>query len=303
MADHRVQRVGAAVHQHRGHPADRGPQQRAPPARRRCSRRPIPAPPGPARPRRARPGRVRTATATAAGRPRRRRRPAGRPSAGRCALNDVPPSATNVVAAVATAVHPGPRRRGGPLDGDTEHAERPEQCPGVQRPGAAGIGVGQPLQSRCAAAEQRHRVPATRIAEQHVGEVAGRDPRSPAPTCWRKHPGSVSQGGLLGFMRLGPPRAPDPGRRSAEPRRGAAARGERDHAAGVAWRRIRRAGKPGGQRQRVQASVQAGPHHRHLPRRGHPRHRRRSRADPRRGRQGARTGPVDEVKPVVLQRI
>ena len=108
-------------------------------------------------------------------------------------LNDVPPSATNVAAAVATAVHPGPRRRGGPLDGDTEHAERPEQRPGVQRPGPAGIGVGQPLQSRCAAAEQRHRVPATRIAEQHVGEVAGRDPRDPAPTCWRKHPGSVSQ--------------------------------------------------------------------------------------------------------------
>ena len=33
-----------------------------------------------------------------------------------------------------------------------EHTERPEQCPGVQRPGRAGIGVGQPLQSRCTAA-------------------------------------------------------------------------------------------------------------------------------------------------------
>jgi hypothetical protein len=36
-------------------------------------------------------------------------------------------------------------------------------------------------------------VPATRIAEQQIGEVAGRDPRGPAPTCRRKHPGSVSQ--------------------------------------------------------------------------------------------------------------
>ena len=108
-------------------------------------------------------------------------------------LNDVPPSATNVAAAVAAAVHPGPRRPARPLDGDTQHTERPEQRTGVQRTGAAGIGVGQPLQSRCAAAEQRDRVAATRIAEQQVGDVAGRDPRDPAPTCWRKHPGSVSQ--------------------------------------------------------------------------------------------------------------
>jgi hypothetical protein len=36
-------------------------------------------------------------------------------------------------------------------------------------------------------------VTATRIAEQQVGEVAGRDPRDSASTCWRKHPGSVSQ--------------------------------------------------------------------------------------------------------------
>jgi hypothetical protein len=36
-------------------------------------------------------------------------------------------------------------------------------------------------------------VAAARIPEQHVGEVAGRDPREPAPTCWRNHPGSVSQ--------------------------------------------------------------------------------------------------------------
>jgi hypothetical protein len=36
-------------------------------------------------------------------------------------------------------------------------------------------------------------VAARRIAEQHVGEVARRNPRNPAPTCWRNHPGSVSQ--------------------------------------------------------------------------------------------------------------
>jgi hypothetical protein len=36
-------------------------------------------------------------------------------------------------------------------------------------------------------------VTATRITEQQVSEVAGRDTREPAPTGWRKHPGSVSQ--------------------------------------------------------------------------------------------------------------
>ncbi len=68
----------------------------------------------------------------------------------------------------------------------------PSSAPACSAP-AAGVGVGQPLQSRCAAAEQRYRVPAPRVAEQQVGEVAGRDPRAAAPTCWRKHSGSVSQ--------------------------------------------------------------------------------------------------------------
>jgi len=63
----------------------------------------------------------------------------------------------------------------------------------MQHPGAAGVGIGQSFQSRCAAAEQRDRVAATWIAEKHVGEVAGRDSRDSAATCWHKHPGSVSQ--------------------------------------------------------------------------------------------------------------
>ena len=120
--------------------------------------------------------------------------------------SDVPPSATNVAAAVADR-HAG-RGVGRPLDGGAERAERTEQRAGVQHPRAAGIGVGQPLQSRCAAAEQRDRVAATRIAEQQIGDETRRDPRRSAATCWRKHPGSVSQSGLLDSMRLGPPRRP-----------------------------------------------------------------------------------------------
>ncbi len=108
-------------------------------------------------------------------------------------LNDVPPNATNVAAAVTAAVHPGPRRDCRPLDRDTQYTERPEQRTGVQRTRCTGIGVGQPFQSRCATAEQRDGVTATRIAEQQVGEVAGRDSRDSAPACGRKHPGSVSQ--------------------------------------------------------------------------------------------------------------
>jgi len=183
----------------RGTPAPRVPRLPRPTTlarrvRRRCSRRPIPVPPVPARPSPARPGRDASA--------QRRQQPPGA-----CHVSGVE-QAGHLVARAAqrrSAERDERRRRrghgrplrpappGGPLNGDAEHRECPEQAPGVQRPGPSGIGVGHPLQSRCAAAEQRHRVPATRIAEQHVGEVAGRDPHDPGPTCWRKHPGSVSQ--------------------------------------------------------------------------------------------------------------
>jgi uncharacterized protein (DUF2236 family) len=47
-----------------------------------------------------------------------------------------------------------------------------------------------------------------RVAEKHVSQPSRRDSGDAAPTSWRKHPGSVSQGGVLEFMRLGPPRHP-----------------------------------------------------------------------------------------------
>ena len=78
----------------------------------------------------------------------------------------------------------------------------------MKRTGAAGIGVCQPLQSRCAAAEQRHRMAAARVAEHQVGDIARREARDAAATCWAKHSGSVSQSGVLETMRLGPPRRP-----------------------------------------------------------------------------------------------
>jgi hypothetical protein len=36
-------------------------------------------------------------------------------------------------------------------------------------------------------------VAATRIAEQQIGKITGRNPRGTAPIRRRKHPGSVSQ--------------------------------------------------------------------------------------------------------------
>ena len=277
----------------RGRPAPRAPRRRRPttaarPAHRRCSRRPTPTPRGSARRRRAPTGRVRTATAAAGGRRRCHRTRAARPSASPVRRSDVPPSATNIAAAVAEAVPAGPAPRDGPLHGHTRHTERAEQRAGMQHPGASAVGVGQPLQSRCAAAEQRHRMATARVAEQQVGEPArprfrrrGRDdagantPAASHKWCTRIH-------------EAGPTATPDPGGRPAQPGGGAAARGERDHAAGLAGRRLRRAREPGGQRQRVQAPVQAGPHHRHLSGRRDDRHRRGPRADPPRGGQGAR---------------
>ena len=63
----------------------------------------------------------------------------------------------------------------------------------MYRAGAAGIGVCPLFKSRCRTAEQRDRVPAPRVAERRVGQIAGREPSDAAPTCLRKHPGSVSQ--------------------------------------------------------------------------------------------------------------
>jgi uncharacterized protein (DUF2236 family) len=46
------------------------------------------------------------------------------------------------------------------------------------------------------------------VAEHKVGKPSRRNSRDAAATTWRKHLGSVSQGGVLGLMRLGPPRHP-----------------------------------------------------------------------------------------------
>jgi hypothetical protein len=46
------------------------------------------------------------------------------------------------------------------------------------------------------------------VAEEQIGEPSRRDTRDATLTTWRKHPGSVSQGGVLEVMRLGPPRHP-----------------------------------------------------------------------------------------------
>ena len=59
----------------------------------------------------------------------------------------------------------------------------------------------------------------------------------------------------------------------------------------------------GGQRQCLQASVQAGPHHRHLPGGRDHRDRDRPPADPRRGGRCTPAGAVFVVEPGVLQRI
>lgn len=46
------------------------------------------------------------------------------------------------------------------------------------------------------------------IAQQQIGKEAEGDAGGPTVASARKHPGSVSQGGLLEVMRLGPPRRP-----------------------------------------------------------------------------------------------
>jgi uncharacterized protein (DUF2236 family) len=61
--------------------------------------------------------------------------------------------------------------------------------------------------------------------------------------------------------------------------------------------------KSGGQRQCLQASVQTGPHHRHLPGGGGHRDRIRPRADSRRRGHRTPAGSVDVVEPGVLQRV
>ncbi len=60
------------------------------------------------------------------------------------------------------------------LDQRAHRAESPEQGGGVHDTGAAGVGVAQPLESRCAAAEQRHRMTPAGVAEQQVGKPARR---------------------------------------------------------------------------------------------------------------------------------
>jgi uncharacterized protein (DUF2236 family) len=51
-------------------------------------------------------------------------------------------------------------------------------------------------------------MPAARIAQQQVGQETDGNTGGPTVASARKHPGSVSQGGLLEVMRLGPPRRP-----------------------------------------------------------------------------------------------
>ena len=223
----------------RGRPARRAPRRRrpttsAPPAHRRCSRRPIPAPRGSGPPRRAPRGRVRTATAAAAGRLRRRRPIRRAAIRSPVRASDVPPSATNTAAAVTAAVASRPRAPGRPLDGHAHHAERAQQHAAVHDPGAAGVGVAQPLQSRCAAAEKRHRMAALRVAEE-------RDRRASRRRFRRRDRGDVAQTPRQRLTRwctrtheAGSTAAPDPGGRPAQPRGRVDARGERDHAAGVA---------------------------------------------------------------------
>ena len=186
-----------------------------------------------------------------------------------------------------------PRRAAARSTRDPRAAERAEQHTGVRDAGDPVVGVGEPFQAARRRAEQRHRMTAPRVAEQPGRPGSRQRGRPPGRGRHRrKHPGSVSQGGVLECMRLGPPRRPTRVVDLLNPAAVLAPCGERDHAVVLARRRLRRAGEPGGQRQRLQASVQAGPHHRHLSRRGDARHRCRSRADPRRGRQGARAGAI-----------
>src|SRR6476620_7719720 len=71
-----------------------------------------------------------------------------------------------------------------------------------------GIGVGHPLQDRRAASEDRDGVSAPRVAQCPVGQPAQREAGRPASSRRPKHSGSVSRGGVLDRMRLGPPRRP-----------------------------------------------------------------------------------------------
>ena len=192
MTDHRVQRIGAPVDEHRRHPGDRGPHHGRHVRvgcvlgdRFECGANQA--------------GRIehgRVASAQRRQQSARARNIAGVQQAGHLVAGAAQRRSAERDERRRRGCHHRPPRatpRCRPFYGDTEQTNRPEQSPDVQRPCAAGIGVGQPLQSRCAAAEQRDRVPATRIAEQDVSDVTGRDPGAAAPTCWRKHPGSVSQ--------------------------------------------------------------------------------------------------------------
>ena len=58
--------------------------------------------------------------------------------------SDVPPSATNVAAAVDAAVHAGPRRAAARSSATPRGEQRPDQSTGVRRARRAAVGVGQP---------------------------------------------------------------------------------------------------------------------------------------------------------------
>ena len=303
VADHRVQGVGAAVHQQRRAPRRPPPTTAAPPARRRCSRRPTP-------PRR---GSVPRRRATAGSRPHsdgsrppgavdiagpEQTRHLGRrcgPATSRPARRTSPPPSPQP----STPARAAPARSAA----DAQRAERTEQRAGVQHPRAARIGVGQPFQSRCAAAEHRHRD--GRDADRRAARRRRNPPR--CPPLGRDVPAQTPRQRLTRwstrFHEAGSTATPAPGDRSDQSRRSVASCGKRDHATGVTGCWLRRAGKPGGQRQRLQASVQARTDHGDLPGRGYVRHGRRPGPDSRRGRQGAQTRAVDDVKSDVLQRV
>jgi hypothetical protein len=67
------------------------------------------------------------------------------------------------------------------LDGESEYGEYAQQGACVHHAGDAGIGVSQPLESRCAAAEKRDGVAAAGVAERQVGQVSDRYPGGAAP--------------------------------------------------------------------------------------------------------------------------
>ena len=133
--------------------------------------------------------------------------------------NEVPPSETQVAAAVAAIDHTRPRRAAARLHRQAEQTHRTDQRPDMDRAGDPAVAVGESFQRCRGSAEQRDRMAPSWVAQREVGQVADRQ-HAAIRVCRRnhlgrarrgllgaEHPGSVSQGGLLEGMR--------PARRSA----------------------------------------------------------------------------------------